>query len=207
MTSVIGVVLAAGRGRRMGGPKALLAWGADRMPLAAAHADAWSFCDRVLIVTRSDIASALRRAAPLLEAEVVISHADDELGPAGSLAAAAEIVEGEPLMLVTPVDCPPVAEPTTRALLAAMDAPHVAAARPRHGDRRGHPVVLDPEVWRRYREVARPLRDVLRELGERVTEVAVDDPGVLRDIDRPSDLDEAPRFVGPGGRERNGNGF
>src|SRR5262245_22162403 len=59
VTHVITVVLAAGKGERLGGPKALLAWpspdraGSDH-PLAIAHADARlaAESERVLIVTR-----------------------------------------------------------------------------------------------------------------------------------------------------------
>lgn len=189
---VMGVVLASGHGRRMGGPKALLMW--DGVPLAQAHALAWaSCCRRVVIVTRSDIAASL---PPGLD--VVISTEEDALGPAGSLAAAARHLEGDAHWLVTPVDCPPVRRETCSALIEALG--EAVAARPRHGARRGHPVALRAEVWQRYRREARPLRDVLHEVGDRVAEVAVDDDGVLRDLDSPDDLPRPPAFFDSGHR-------
>ena len=196
---VVGVVLAAGRGRRLGGPKALLRWPAGDIdvPLAVAHVRAWAFCKRVLVVTRADIADVLRAHAPSLPAELVVSTALDALGPAGSLAAAAHLVDDEALMLVTPVDCPPVRDDTVSALLAAMREDQVGAARPRCGDRRGHPVILRPSVWQRYRQATPPLRDVLHELKRGVVEVEVSDEGVLRDIDRPGDIDGVATFFGP----------
>ncbi len=209
MQGAVGVVLAAGRGRRLGGPKALLAWArfddtqssiASR-PLAEAHAHAWRACRRVLIVTRGDIGEALRSLAPTMAADIVVSVADDELGPAGSLSAAAarlfDLGERDVRMLVTPVDCPPVLKPTCRALLTALEADGVVAAKPRHEGRGGHPVALAPAVWHRYRTASEPLRDVLRALPPAsVRDVAVDDVSVLRDVDRPDDLGSRPVFLG-----------
>ena len=187
------MVLAAGRGRRLGGAKALLNW--SGAPLAQVHAAHWQgLCDRVLIVTRRDIAAALRRHAPGLQAELVVSTYDDALGPAGSLMAAALLIEDAANLLVTPVDCPPVAIATSQRLVDALDPPAVAASRPRHGPRRGHPVAMAPEAWRGYRAAATPLRDVLNALGTRAAEVVVNDAGVLRDIDEEKDLGAPPTF-------------
>lgn len=203
-SDVVAVVLAAGRGRRIGGPKALLSFSIDgvRLPLAAAHARRFAFCRRVLVVTRADIAEVLRREVVDLGAELIVSRAPDELGPAGSLSAAAGAIDGAGSVLVTPVDCPPVSRAALDALLGAFSAaPDAVAARPLYRGRRGHPVVLGSPVWGPYRHHSRPLRDVLREWRERVIDVPVDDPGVLADIDTPQDLAAAPRFFGPGDPE------
>jgi len=203
--TVTAIVLAAGRGVRLGGPKALLAWPAESgrlIPLAAAHAARRlaAESDRVLVVTRADIAAALRRHAPGLRAELVISSAPDEAGPAGSIQAAVHhlgAVPGtpggaaaDPLVLLTPVDCPPAKPATVQALLDAIGVrPELVAARPQHGPRRGHPVLLRLTALAPYGAGdPPPLRDRLRELGDQVADVAVADPAVLLDVNRPADL-------------------
>jgi molybdenum cofactor cytidylyltransferase len=202
--TVTTIVLAAGRGVRLGGPKALLAWPSESgrlVPLAAVHAAVRRSCesDRVLIVTRADIGAALAGHAPDLAAELVVSTAPDDDGPAGSIAAAYDLLAAEhsdsaagealpgDLILITPVDCPPVCARTAQALLDRLgERPELLAARPKHGPRRGHPVVLRLTALAAYGAAhPPPLRDLLRELGDRVADVELDDEGVLLDIDGP----------------------
>jgi CTP:molybdopterin cytidylyltransferase MocA len=189
--SVVTLVLASGRGERLGGPKALLAWPAEggAIPLAAAHARARLSAEssRVLVVSREDVA---RRLAPHLGtgAELVISRAPDALGPAGSIAAAAPRVEQDEAVVITPVDVPPASPQTVARLLDAVSAP-VMAARPSFGARRGHPVVMCGSLLSRYRVLdPPPLRDLLRELGDAVAEVKLADSSVLVDFDTEADL-------------------
>jgi CTP:molybdopterin cytidylyltransferase MocA len=192
------VVLAAGRGERLGGPKALLAWphGGALLPLAAVHVALRPEAERVLVVTREEMALVLGRHAPAQfgpggRGELLVSRAPDSQGPAGSLAAAAWALAPEAerwdAVMVTPVDCPPVAEATLRELLAALADPEVLASRPRYGDSGGHPVVLRTRLLARYlgREPA-PLRDLLRALGPACRDVLTGDPSVLHDVDTPA---------------------
>ena len=206
--NVVSVVLAAGRGRRLGGPKALLAWAVDgsEVPLAWAHAQARLAADsqRVLIVTRADIASQLQRHAPGPSdaVDLVISSAADALGPAGSIAAAAQHMAQlqltEPVAVLTPVDCPPATFATVAALLAPLSSDStLLAVRPQHGGRRGHPVALRWPLLQRYLQgPPLPLRDVLRALPDRSCSVEVADPQVLLDLDTEEQLGRALRFFG-----------
>ncbi|WP_437630909.1 nucleotidyltransferase family protein [Sorangium sp. So ce854] len=216
MNKVITIVLAAGAGKRLGGPKALLAWpaatkgGAER-PLAIAHAEARLAAEsaRVLVVVRGSVFHALlAHVRPGID--LVSWTAPDDLGPAGSLAVAAPRIGDADAVIVTPVDVPPASAVTVARLLARLDAgasgaPAPAAApplavRPRHNGRGGHPVVLRAEALQRYLEAdPPPLRDHLRALGERCVDEEVDDPGVLHDLNVPVDvlrvLGGPPRFL------------
>jgi CTP:molybdopterin cytidylyltransferase MocA len=194
MTSVVTIVLAAGRGKRIGGPKALLAWlllpQKWVVPLAAAHVEARHESAEVVVVTRADIAAKLREHAAMsfsggARGRLLLSEADDALGPAGSLAAAAAVLEldDDTLLLLTPVDCPPAQPKTVQALLAALADPTRVAAKPRCAGRGGHPIAARASLLARYRKASEPLRDVLRSLGEQLVEVAVDDPTIHLDID------------------------
>ena len=199
----------------MGGPKALLAvrWGEGpgELPLAIAHARSLldGGADRVVIVTRALVARELSRFAQR-GLDIIVSTAEDELGPAGSIRFALGYLEasglGEdtlPLLLVTPVDLPPASSETRSALLGAMAArpagSDVVAARPVHGGRRGHPVLCEPRALSPLRADDPPtLRDVLTALGPRCIEVPVVDPRAVTDLDTPEDVERwykhPPRF-------------
>jgi CTP:molybdopterin cytidylyltransferase MocA len=205
VSELVAIVLAAGRGERVGGPKALLAWrsrGRD-VPLAIAHAEARLEGDsaRAVLVVRH------RHVAPLAPfvgdaVHVIESEAPEEVGPAGSLAYATRALAGEPLVLVTPVDAVPASEAIVRRLRAALGAdPALLAVRPRFEGRRGHPVLLRATALEPYRRGdAPPLRDHLRALGPAALDVDVDDASVLEDLDTPADVERvtgrAPVFFG-----------
>ncbi|WP_437596652.1 nucleotidyltransferase family protein [Sorangium sp. So ce590] len=211
MKTVITIVLAAGAGKRLGGPKALLAWpagakgGAER-PLAIAHAEARLAAEsaRVLVVVRTSVFHALlAHVRPGID--LVSWTAPDDLGPAGSLAVAAPRIGDADAVVVTPVDVPPASAATVARLLARLDAGASSATpplavRPRHLGRGGHPVVLRAEALQRYLEPdPPPLRDHLRALGDRCVGEEVDDPRVLHDLNIPVDvirvLGGPPRFL------------
>jgi CTP:molybdopterin cytidylyltransferase MocA len=148
----------------------------------------------VIVVVREATALALRALAATTSAELCISREDDELGPAGSIARALSVLDDlddDTAVVITPVDCPPADEHLVRALLArfgAEDRP--LAVRPRHGDRRGHPVVVRARLLRSaYRGSAPPpLREMLRANLDRVVDLRVDDANILVDFDVPEDL-------------------
>jgi CTP:molybdopterin cytidylyltransferase MocA len=175
------LILASGIGLRIGGPKALLLW--NGMPLAVAHARARDLdCDRVIVVTREPIARVLLQAEPRLS--IVISHQDDALGPAGSIAAAARsgAIDRMDQLLLTPVD---VAPASTQIVEVLFDALRIAqASRPRLRGLLGHPVAVQAGLIRQaYRHHAAPLRDLMASLGSDCIDVDVDDQNILGDFD------------------------
>ena len=208
MNPVVTVILAAGKGSRIGGPKALLAWPAasgagEERPLAIAHAEERLGAEsaRALIVTRrSWLPALLRYVRPGID--LLASDADDALGPAGSIACAVPRLGGDAAAIImTPVDTVPSRRETIAALLARLDADKaLLAVRPSYHGRGGHPVVLRPAGLERYRDPAPPpLRDHLRALGDRCATEEVSDATVLIDLNKPSDvmgvLRAMPRFM------------
>lgn len=185
------LVVAAGRGERMGGPKALLL--VDGRPLAEHHARSATDHERVVIVTSEAIARALGSLDALSRrATFVTPDRPPELGPAGSIGAAvrAGALDDAEAVVITPVDVLP-ATPALRAALVAALADH-DAARPA----RGHPVALRGALCRdRYRAADPILRDVL----DSASCARLQEPGVLDDLDSPEDVvrvtGEAPRFT------------
>lgn len=205
MKGVVTAVLAAGSGKRIGGPKALLAWPGGKgkeVPLAVAHAEARLAAEsaRVLVVTRKAMMKPLlRHVRPGLD--LLASDAAEDLGAAGSLAFAAPRLGDADLVIVTPVDAPPAKAETVAKLVEALRAaPTMRAARPVYKGRAGHPVVLRREALGRYAEPSPPpLRDHLRALGAAVVDVDVNDAMVLVDLNTPADvmglLRTLPRFL------------
>jgi molybdenum cofactor cytidylyltransferase len=194
---VVGVVLAAGNGVRMGGSKALLTL--DGESLLAAHAARLQQggCARVVAVVRAEILGAL---GVVKDARLVVSDAEDQ---AGSLAVALREHRAPPdeIVVVTPVDAAPVGATTIARLVEAVAGGAIAAT-PRYETKSGHPIACRRSVLEPYRGAPPypPLRDVLRGLGDKRAHVDVGDPRVGVDLDTPDDVvkltGQPPRFLG-----------
>ncbi|MCS4503486.1 Nicotine blue oxidoreductase [wastewater metagenome] len=184
---ICGLLLAGGEGRRFGGDK-LMAALADGTPVAVATARALAAgCDRVVAVTRPDrdpLVKALRGAG----CEVVVTAACRR-GMGASLAAAVAASGAAAGWLVLPADMPAVAGTTVAAVAAALRRGSLIA-RPELDGRPGHPVGFSAEL----REALAALdgdtgaRGVVARHRDAVARLAVDDPGILADIDTPADL-------------------
>jgi molybdenum cofactor cytidylyltransferase len=184
----VAIVLAAGEGRRMGGPKALLPVGDGT---ALAHL--CRLFDRpgvsgvvaVLGARFDDVV-----AAPGLPRTVLVARNDrwtegmltsvwSGLDAARGLAAEA--------VLVHPVDNPLVEEGTVDAVLAAL-ARGARIAVPSHGGRRGHPAGFARDTWPALLSAPldRGARAVLADHPSWVEHVPAG-PDCLVDIDTPED--------------------
>jgi CTP:molybdopterin cytidylyltransferase MocA len=135
-----GLLLAAGAGRRMGRPKALVeGW----LPAAV---DSLDDCDSVVVV----LGASADEARPLLDAYdvTIVVAPDSEEGMGASLRTGlAHLQHGEATRaLVTLVDLPDVAAPVVRRLLDLRDAEDVLA-RATYEGRPGHPVLLGRAHW------------------------------------------------------------
>ncbi|MES2760324.1 MAG: nucleotidyltransferase family protein [Pseudomonadota bacterium] len=188
--SPVGILLAAGRGRRFdpsGTRNKLLQTLAGGEPVVVASARAMlAVLPKVIAVVAPDdggVAGALRA----LGCDVTTCP-DADQGMAHSLVHALRhsLPEAQ-AWLVALGDMPQVRESTIRALADAVAAGAVIAA-PLCGGRRGNPVAFGaaclPELLAlRGDEGA---RHILQR--HPVTPVDVDDPGIFQDIDQPSDL-------------------
>jgi len=93
-------------------------------------------------------------------------------------------------ILFWPVDHPFVAARTVDALLAARDTDQVGVwFIPSYEGRGGHPVLWRPVIRNDIFDLRpdAPIRSLLPEFGPQVRRVAVDDPGVVANVDTPED--------------------
>ena len=189
MTAPLAVVLAAGVGRRMGGPKALLM--VDGKPLVESHVQRLTEagCRPIVVVVRAAIATQVRyllHETP--EAQLCVA---DTTSMAASLAAALGSVSARfsRAVIVSPIDMLPVRPATLEALLEAVMAPQVHAATPRYQALGGHPIVARESLVQAFRDgYAGTLRDLLRGAEAHRRRLDLDDPAVVGDLDTPSDL-------------------
>ena len=195
--TVAGVVLAAGSGRRLGQPKALVRLGGELLVERAIQTASAGGCEPVFVVLGSHAAEVIERAA--LGAAQPVLAADWEQGMGASLRAGIDAAQGLgcEAIAVLLVDQPRIGPEPLRRVIAAWAAGAVAAVATYDGQPR-NPVVLDRRVWADVRAAAQGdvgARGWLREHPDQVTEVACDGAGDPVDIDTPLDLDalqEAP---------------
>ncbi len=153
MTTVAGLVLAAGGGRRYGMPKALAEYGGSLLVERAVRT-ARAVCDPVLVVLGARAVDVWRTAD--LDGATVLANRDWETGMASSLRTGLDGVRGWPgrvdAALVTLVDMPGMT-PAALAALAALAAPDALAVATYDGVR-GHPVLLGRDHWAGVAETA-----------------------------------------------------
>jgi CTP:molybdopterin cytidylyltransferase MocA len=186
--SVAGLLLAAGAGRRMGGPKALVVLDGEALVQRGIRLLAGAGCDPVLVV----VGAAAGQVRPLCDGAQVVEAADWQTGMSASLRAGlrAAADTGAQACVVALVDQPQVTPVAVQRLRAAHEDGAVAAVASYSGRRR-NPVLLDRSVWKQVAERAagdEGARGWLREHPEQVVDVDCTDVGAPDDLDTPQDL-------------------
>ncbi len=180
------VVLAAGQGSRFGGPGHKLAQSFDGSTvLGATVRRAIQSQLPVVVVTTAALAPAVARLLATRDI-VVLSATEAARGMGYSLAAGVAERSGAPGWLVLPGDMPLVEPDSLLAVATALE--HHPVVHAQHKGRRGYPVAFAAELYSEL--VVLDGDDGLRRLIARYPahgeEVA--DPGVLLDVDTPTDL-------------------
>ena len=188
-SAVAGLVLAAGRSRRMGSAKLTLPWRDRTVVEAVVAALRGGGAGRILVVVGGD-REAIEQALAGSGVEFVENprYADGEM--LGSIQVGLRAMGDEATAaLLTPGDLPAIQPATVRALIEAWRASEDALCVPVYGNRRGHPVLLPRRTWPQVMALgpAESLRSYLRLHAAELRTVEVSDPGIHADIDSPED--------------------
>ena len=189
--AAIGLLLAAGAGTRMGGPKALVV-GADGRPWVHMAVDALrdGGCDHIVVVLGAQADRAAELVADLAVTVVVADDWADGMSAslrAGLLAADRHCLDHPRefgVVVVTLVDLPDVDRRVVSRVLAATGTDPSALGRATYAGRPGHPVILGLDHLPGVLESTRGdqgARDYLREQGLTLVECA--DLATGRDVD------------------------
>lgn len=187
MTTVVGILLAAGSASRFGAPK-LLHPLADGVPIAAAAAGALKqvLPDIVAVVRPGD-----QRLIDLfteLGVRVVENPLADE-GMGTSLAAGVNATASADGWLIALADMPWL-QPATIVALVERLKNGASMVAPVYAGRRGHPVGFSSHWLRPLQSLCgdRGARDLIADNSEDLELLATDDAGILQDIDFPRDV-------------------
>lgn len=183
MTSVAGIVLAAGAGRRYGMPKALVRYAGQLFVERAVGVLAAGGCAPVIAVLGA-AADEVRAELPELTA---VDNPDWATGMGSSLRVGLATITDAEAVIILPVDTPGVTAEAVRRL-AARAAPDALLRASYHGEA-GHPVLIGREHWAGVYELATGdggAREYLRRHPPEL--VACADISDGRDVDRPADL-------------------
>jgi xanthine dehydrogenase accessory factor len=188
----IGILLAAGQGRRMGCTKQVLPLPGDPQgrALAAAAFDAIAPCCSKVVVVVSHDADAVLAALSTRPHRAVLAApgADMSESVRAGLESAGQIDPGAPVLLHL-ADHPFVPADILTAILRAAAARPECAIRPTCGGRGGHPVLIPPAL------IASILLDPLdaglrgwwKSHPDTILDLPLDDPQTLTDVDTPAD--------------------
>lgn len=193
MLSVAGLILAAGSGRRLGAPKALLTCDDGSLlverAVGAAHQGG---CDPIVVVLGAG-AEQVRARADLGGAVVIVNQAWGT-GVGSSLRAGLQTVTDTEAVaaIVMPVDMPGI---TAEAVARVAQLPHrEALVCGTYQGRRSHPVLIGRAHWAGVCTLANAdvsLRPYLLARAGQVTEVACDEVASGEDVDTTEDAARA----------------
>ena len=188
---IYGIVLAAGWGRRMGSPKALIFLGGETFCARACRACRDAALETIVVVNET---VDLSLGEPGFgERRIVSVDPDQGSGMFGSvrLGVSEALRAGAVGAILFPVDHPLVTSQDVGSVAASIrSGAKIAVAT--HGGRRGHPIGIDRAVMEEILsdQAANTLKDIVRRDPSRVREVPVS-AGAILGVNTREDLERA----------------
>jgi CTP:molybdopterin cytidylyltransferase MocA len=191
---IAGIVLAAGRSRRMGSPKALLTVRGRTFLEVAVDALRRGGCEPVVVVAPSTDTPAGDRIASETArlGAVLVVNPDPGSEQVDSLRTGLRTLGGAVrAAVVLPVDVPGANWQVVARVVDAFRSTDAPAVAPAHGGRRGHPVLFSRAVFGEllHGDLPEGARTVLHAHAAALVEVPVD--SLPTDVDTPDDYRRA----------------
>jgi CTP:molybdopterin cytidylyltransferase MocA len=189
---IVGIVLAAGQSSRMGRSKPLLPCvpSAETFVARVVRVLREGGVPDVVVVGRPEDAALRAHVDGLVPTTTFVENRDAARGQLTSLIVGIDHAQlhGADAVVVMPVDIPQVKPETVATLLAAVGS-QAPIVRVGYAGRHGHPVLFREVVFEELRtaDPAIGAKAVLLAHASDILNIAVDDPGVVRDVDVPDD--------------------
>lgn len=182
---IIGVVLAAGAGTRIGYPKVLLTTSrpGETFVQRACSTLRAAGIDDIVVVLAGETVGVVERLQPSVR---LLTNPDPSRGQLSSLhVALRELPARAQAIVALPVDVPLVTADTVLALIARWRATRAPIVRPSQAERHGHPVIFDRAVFRDLLDapLSEGAKPVVRQHASAAGDVACDDEGAFTDVD------------------------
>ncbi len=187
----VAVVTAAGSAERFGGRKLLAPVDGEPLLDHTIRALLDGGASEVIVVVGTDARAELERDVNAMNDARVrpVENRDPSRGMFSSIQEGVATASGDAL-LVMPGDMPFVRAATVRAVIAKYRE-REAIVSPRYRGKRGHPVAM-PLAFKdeiRATPTSATLHEVIKKHLDMRVDLEVDDPGVVRDVDTPADLE------------------
>jgi molybdenum cofactor cytidylyltransferase len=194
MPGVWAILLAAGKSRRMGQLKALLAWRGSTLIEHQLNSLLAAGVQHVVVVLGHD-ADRLKPIVDSVEGASWVLNADYLLGKTTSLKTGVYALDGQPVsdVLLLNVDQPRTAH-TVRKLLKRHESSQYVITIPTHGGKGGHPIFLSAKLLPEMaviEEETKGLLAVVRRHADATERFEIDDPSVLWDLNTPEQYEHA----------------
>lgn len=187
----IAVVTAAGSAVRFGGKKLLAPVAGEPLLGHTIRSLLEGGITEVIVVVGSDARRELERDVNAMKDPRVrtVENPDPSRGMFSSIQVGVATASGDALV-VLPGDMPFVRPETVRAVIAKYRE-RSAIVSPRYKGKRGHPVVMPLSLQDEIAATAPTanLHDVIKRHQDEPVDLDVNDPGVVRDVDTPADLE------------------
>ncbi len=186
----IAVVTAAGSAERFGGKKLLAPIDGEPLLDHTIRSLLEGGVSEVIVVVGTDARRELERDVNAMNDPRVrpVENPDPTRGMFSSIQAGVATANGDALV-VLPGDMPYVRAETVRAVIAKYREGRAIVA-PRYNGKRGHPVVMPLSLRDEIAATAPTanLHEVIKHHQDERVDLEVEDPGVVRDVDTPADL-------------------